>query len=373
MKFISELQRTANQNVFVMMRYRSTPHFEEMESCIREILRGYGLIARLAKDSAVVDDLWGNIIIYMEQSRFGIAIFEDIDERDFNPNISLELGYMYALGKRCLLLKEKRMPRLPTDICGRIYRDFDVLNLRSSIEEQMSEWCRKDLGLSRVDGDENSVADQYVIAFDNSAEDPKFRTWGVFSTDGLFSEHIRLRVGENLSHSPRSREFIELSVGGMESVGINKDVPSLQGRARFEYKAIHSNAENPNLLFCMIPMQNELSDLLEVGAKRRSEPANAYSPYRLRHFVPGSHIGDDIWHQAVIDFDFRNTPTASYSIFAPRINEGCPRPGAGRLYVRNFELLVPVEDHRRLDRSTPSSPNSRAPADHVPRRLSGSR
>jgi len=132
---VSARQQTSNQNVFVMMHYRSDSHFKEIEDCIRESLSEYALVARLAKDRAIVDDLWENIVLYMKHSRFGIALFEDIDEREFNPNISLELGYMYALGKRCLLLKEKRMPRLPTDIYGRIYRDFDVLNLRSSIEK----------------------------------------------------------------------------------------------------------------------------------------------------------------------------------------------------------------------------------------------
>ena len=142
---LSEIQKTADRNVFVMMRYRSEKHFSEIESSIRVALSRYGLIARLAKDGSVVDDLWENITNYMRFCRFGIAVFEDIDEREFNPNISLELGYMYALNKRCLLLKEKRMPRLPVDICGRIYRDFDALNIQASIQEQVSEWCVRDL------------------------------------------------------------------------------------------------------------------------------------------------------------------------------------------------------------------------------------
>ena len=154
---VSELQQTSNQNVFIMMRYRTSPHFKEIEDCIRETLSKYGLIARLAKDRAIVDDLWENIILYMRHSRFGVALFEDIDEREFNPNISLELGYMYALGKRCLLLKEKRMPRLPTDIYGRIYRDFDALNLLSSIGKQIREWCEKDLQLRPIGKEPKSL------------------------------------------------------------------------------------------------------------------------------------------------------------------------------------------------------------------------
>ena len=57
------------------------------------------MIARFAKDRALVDGLWDNIVLYMRHCRFGLVVFEDIDEREFNPNISLELGYMYALGR----------------------------------------------------------------------------------------------------------------------------------------------------------------------------------------------------------------------------------------------------------------------------------
>jgi hypothetical protein len=102
---IEELQRTVNRNVFVMMRYADTPQFRQIEASIRSALERYGLIARLAKDRALSDDLWENIRLYMGTARYGIAVFEEIERRDFNPNISLELGYMYALGRRCLLLK----------------------------------------------------------------------------------------------------------------------------------------------------------------------------------------------------------------------------------------------------------------------------
>jgi hypothetical protein len=341
---LSELQQTSNQNVFVMMRYRSTPHFQEIEESIRETFSEYGLVARLAKDRAVVDDLWENIVLYMKHSRFGVAIFEDIDEREFNPNISLELGYMYALGKRCLLLKEKRMPRLPTDIYGRIYRDFDALNLRSSLEKQIREWCKIDLQLSPIGQYPKTDSTNLIILYDNLTEDPEFRTWGVFSTDGLFSKHIRLHWDDESGDSGKISPFIDLSAENTESVGINKVFKVLRGRARFEYRSMYSDAENPNLLFCMIPMKGKLIDLLEVGAKETAEPANAYSPYRLRYFVPESQISDKVWHKAYIDFDFSTIPDATYSIFAPRINEGCPRPGGGRLQIRNLELLVPSED-----------------------------
>jgi hypothetical protein len=334
-----DLQGLANQNVFVMMRYRQTHHFSEIESCIRNTLREFSLTARLAKDGALVDSLWGNIELYMKYSRFGIAVFEDIEERDFNPNIPFELGYMFAIGKRCLILKERRMPRLPTDMLGLIYRDFDVFDLQNSLKQQIKNWCTDDLGLQPPRS--FFRPEPLELVYDNQAEDPEFRTWGRFSTIRAFN-HIKLMYNNSSGESDFQPPTMELAAYGSESLGINRAVACLCGKAKFAYKAPSSEAANPNLLFCMIPMKGELSELLEVGAQRCGEPANAYSPYRLRYFVPEAYIGDGAWHTAEIDFDFRNVPTASYSIFAPRINEGCPRPGPGQLQIRRFELYTPL-------------------------------
>jgi len=132
-------------NVFVMMRYHENERFRDIEQTIRGSLSAHGLEAHLAKDRAFSDDLWENVRIYMHACNYGIAIFEQIHEKDFNPNISLELGYMYAWGKRCLLLKDGSMQKLPTDMCGKLYKDFDTDNIRSSLSARIDEWVR-DLG-----------------------------------------------------------------------------------------------------------------------------------------------------------------------------------------------------------------------------------
>lgn len=332
---IDELQRTADANVFVMMRYRPAVQFQQIEAAIRSALSEFGLVARFAKDRALVEDLWENLKLYMQFSRYGIAVFEEIDEREFNPNISLELGYMYAHHRRCLLLKDRRIERIPTDICGRIYRDIDTFDVHRSVFEQVTAWCHRDLGLSRAASAVHEPPGGHVVVLDNAVEDPMFRTWGVFSTVRAFPEHIR--VQPEAAGSP----IIRLIANGNESVGVNKAFKQMFGRIRVEYQAVQSGAVNPNLLFCMIPMQ-DATELLEVGARVPAEPANAYSPYRHRYFVPQADIGDQQWHWAEIDFDFRKTPTAAYSIFAPRVNEGCPRPGSGELMIRNVRLFAPL-------------------------------
>jgi nucleoside 2-deoxyribosyltransferase len=59
---------------------------------------------------------------------------ENILQNEFNPNVALEYGFMRALGKPVLLLKEKRMaPR--ADILGTLWEEFDMVE---SIEETIS-------------------------------------------------------------------------------------------------------------------------------------------------------------------------------------------------------------------------------------------
>ncbi len=118
-------------------------------------------------------------------------MFEEIDRSDFNPNISLELGY--ALGRRRLLLKDRRMPRLPTDTCGKIYRDFDAYDVQSSLTAQVEAWCEADLGLTRIGSilrQQDSGARESELVIYDSASDEFFNTWGLADSSREFKRHI---------------------------------------------------------------------------------------------------------------------------------------------------------------------------------------
>lgn len=110
-----------HRNVFVMMRFADTPQNKQIFTAIEDSLRYYGFDALRADDKQYADDLWNNVRLYMEGCQYGLAVFDQIDTRDFNPNVSLELGYMLGQGKKCLILKEKRIPILPVDLAGRLY------------------------------------------------------------------------------------------------------------------------------------------------------------------------------------------------------------------------------------------------------------
>jgi hypothetical protein len=66
----------------------------------------------------------------------------------------------------------------------------------------------------------------------------------------------------------------------------------------------------------------------------------ATSPFRVRLDVDRAEFGDDQWHRARLDFDFRRTETAFYSIFAPRLNEGGTDAGPAHLLIKNVRLIA---------------------------------
>jgi hypothetical protein len=140
------------KNVFIAMRFRPGKHFIEIHGAIKAALAKFGLNGLRADDKTYPSDgdLWNNICVYMMGCKFGVCVFEEIDERDFNPNVPLEYGFMRAMNRQVLLLKDMRMPKLPSDMTGKLYRHFDTYNITATIDEQIGQWAERDLSLSRI-------------------------------------------------------------------------------------------------------------------------------------------------------------------------------------------------------------------------------
>jgi hypothetical protein len=134
------------KNIFLIMRFRSGAQYNEIHKAIVDGLVPHGLHVIRADDKDYTGDLWENVCLHMLGCQFGIAVFEEIDQREFNPNVALELGFMISQNKRCLLLKDRRMPRMPTDIVGKLYKEFDTYDITNSIHAALSRWVI-DLGV----------------------------------------------------------------------------------------------------------------------------------------------------------------------------------------------------------------------------------
>jgi nucleoside 2-deoxyribosyltransferase len=125
---------------FVMTRFNNTRLHNEIFEAIWKSLADVGFTAVRADGQAFHDNLFENVLTYIHGCRFGIAVFERLSADDFNPNVSLEVGYMLALRKPVCLLKDQTLRALPTDLVGRIYRTFDPQSPRESIPSQLQSW-----------------------------------------------------------------------------------------------------------------------------------------------------------------------------------------------------------------------------------------
>jgi hypothetical protein len=131
---------------FIMMKFSRTKAHEEIAAAIKSALGEYGIKGVRADDKQYHDDLFPNIQTYIHGCAFGIAVFERIEADDFNPNVSLEVGYMLALKRPVCLLKDRTLRTLHTDLIGKLYRLFDPQDIYPTITKELGKWL-SDKGL----------------------------------------------------------------------------------------------------------------------------------------------------------------------------------------------------------------------------------
>lgn len=127
---------------FLMMKFEDTKIQSEIVSILKEYFNSKGLTLLRADDKWYADDLFSNIKTYMHGCSFGIALFERINSDYFNPNVSLEIGYMMALNKPILFLKERTLTSLHTDLIGKLYYEYDFQNAKETLEVVVNKWIQ---------------------------------------------------------------------------------------------------------------------------------------------------------------------------------------------------------------------------------------
>jgi hypothetical protein len=152
-KFLEE--HPFERNVFGMTRFPENDNGSDALDPVRRALdiarqacSLHGLEFHLASDRAIDDDLWANVAAHMWACRYGMAFFEDRTKAGLNYNLTIEVGSMLMAGRRCGLLKDISIKKMPTDLVGRIYKDVDLGKLQT-VTSAIHEWLCDDLGLGR--------------------------------------------------------------------------------------------------------------------------------------------------------------------------------------------------------------------------------
>lgn len=113
---------------------------------IRAVCSEAGMEFHLASDRAIVDDLWANVTAHMWACRYGVALFEDRVDRGLNHNLLIEVGAMIMTGRRCALLKDGSIEKMPTDFVGMIYKSVD-LSAEDTVVTVVQAWIEHDLSI----------------------------------------------------------------------------------------------------------------------------------------------------------------------------------------------------------------------------------
>lgn len=135
-----------SRNVFIMMPF-SLPGSGKIYKAIADTLNAYGLEPIRADKKSFTNFIWSNIVTQIIGCSYGVAVYEPMGDILFNPNVSIEAGFMLALDKPVLFLANQSLNRLPVDFTGHIYKTFSPYKLKETINTAIRDWVERDLSL----------------------------------------------------------------------------------------------------------------------------------------------------------------------------------------------------------------------------------
>jgi hypothetical protein len=139
---LRELYPDPKKTGFLIMRFTATKPYERIVATIMQTADICGLKVLRADSHEFHSDLLSNIRTYLHGCGFGIAVYERIQTDEPNANVGLEVGYLMAMNKPVLLLKDQTLPDLPSDLAGKLYKRFDPHDPENTIPPQLTKWLQ---------------------------------------------------------------------------------------------------------------------------------------------------------------------------------------------------------------------------------------
>lgn len=129
------------RNVFLMMGYGATPMRRRIRELVAEagLLRGFDVLR--ADDTDYTGEVWTNAQLCLDNCSLGIAVFDRDDQTAVN--LGVELGYLFAKGARCLIMRERALLRPPAMLAHRLHTPFDAFDLESTLAPPVERWLEE--------------------------------------------------------------------------------------------------------------------------------------------------------------------------------------------------------------------------------------
>ena len=133
------------KNVNLMIAGTGGDWGETIEALLQRALSRVGLELLRAQDRSYAEDPWQNRCLYMLGCSYGVAVLSpcETDVPQLRPG--LDLGFMTALNRPCLMLGEAPAEVMPADVPGTWFRSIDSSAAEESIAQHIWEWLH-DLG-----------------------------------------------------------------------------------------------------------------------------------------------------------------------------------------------------------------------------------
>ncbi len=128
------------KTAFIMMEFGDTWEHAAITKAIRDELATRGIKGVRADDKRYHSHLYFNVQTYMHGCGMGMAVHDKIKSKTHNPNVALEIGYMFALRKPVCLLKDSNIDALYADLVGWMYESFDPSKPAKTIPSVVSKW-----------------------------------------------------------------------------------------------------------------------------------------------------------------------------------------------------------------------------------------
>lgn len=125
---------------FLVMRFAPGKPYERIVQIIKNTAAKFGVVVVRADENDFHADLWGNVRTHLHGCGFGIAVYERIETNEPNANVGLEVGYLMAMNKPVLLLKDKTVQALQADLAGKLYKQFDPHDPDGTVPDQLTRW-----------------------------------------------------------------------------------------------------------------------------------------------------------------------------------------------------------------------------------------
>lgn len=125
---------------FLIMRFAAAKPLARIVDIVKETAAKHGVTVVRADETEFHADLWGNVRTHLHGCGFGIAVYERIESDEPNANVGLEVGYLMAMNKPVLLLKDKTVQTLQADLAGKLYKEFDPHDPAGTVPDQVTRW-----------------------------------------------------------------------------------------------------------------------------------------------------------------------------------------------------------------------------------------